>query len=60
MVEEQINLLAEFPKIARTTDIPNVKIKVVHKYLLYYEVGNDVVYILTFRHGSKNPKILKL
>ena len=36
LIEEQLNLISEFPKIGRTTDIPNVKLKVVHKYLLYY------------------------
>lgn len=60
LVEEQINLISEFPNIARATDISNVNVKVIHKYLLYYEVVDDVLYILTFRHGSKNPDTLKI
>ncbi len=60
LVEEQINLISEFPNISRATDIPNVNVKVIHKYLLYYEVVDDVLYILTFRHGSKNPDTLKI
>ena len=60
LIEEQLLLISEFPKIARATDIPNVNVKVVHKYLLYYEIVDDVLYVLTFRHGSKNPKTLKL
>ncbi|MDP2454521.1 MULTISPECIES: type II toxin-antitoxin system RelE/ParE family toxin [unclassified Kaistella] len=60
LVEEQLSLITEFPKIARATDIPNVNVKVVHKYLLYYEIVDDVLYVLTFRNGSKNPKTLKI
>lgn len=60
LIEEQLNLIAEFPKIARATDIPNVNVKVVHKYLLYYEIVEEVLYVLTFRHGSENPKTLKI
>ena len=60
LVEEQINLISEFPNIARSTDIPNVHVKVIHKYLLFYEIVDDVLYILTFRHGSENPHTLKI
>ena len=60
LIEEQLNLISEFPKIGRTTDIPNVKLKVVHKYLLYYEIIEDVLYVLTLRHGSADPKSLKI
>ena len=60
LIEEQLNLIFEFPKIGRKTDIENVYIKVVHKYLLYYEFVDNNLHILTIRHGSKNPKTLKI
>lgn len=60
LIEEQINLISQFPTISRRTDIDNVHVKVVHKYLLYYEIVDDVLYILTFRHGSKDPNTLKI
>lgn len=60
LIEEQLNLLQENPKIGRKTDIKNVHIKVIHKYLLYYELTDTQLHILTIRHGSKNPKTLKL
>ena len=44
----------------RKTDIRNVNLKVIHKYLLYYQISNEEIYILTIRHGSKNPKSLRL
>lgn len=58
LIEEQLKLILEFPQIGRKTDIENVYIKVVHKYLLYYEFVNEELHILTIRHGSKNPKTL--
>jgi len=60
LVEEQLNLIAEYPKITRRTDIQNVNVKVIQKYLSYYEIVDENLYILTFRHGSRNPEILKL
>ncbi len=60
LIESQLNLIIEQPKIGRKTDIPNVYIKVIHKYLLYYEFINNTLYILTIRHGSQNPKTLNI
>ena len=60
LIEEQLNLISEFPKIGRTTDVLNVKVKVIHKYLLYYEIIEDELYVLTLRHGSADPESLKI
>ncbi|TDX86698.1 type II toxin-antitoxin system RelE/ParE family toxin [Epilithonimonas xixisoli] len=60
LIEAQLNLILEQPKIGRKTDIPNVYIKIIHKYLLYYEFVNDTLYILTIRHGNQNPETFKL
>ena len=60
LVDEQLKLLTENPKIGRKTDIENIYIKVIHKYLLYYELVENELHVLTIRHGSKNPKTLKL
>ena len=60
LIDEQLKLILEFPKIGRKTDIDNVYIKVIYKYLLYYEFQNGDLHILTIRHGSKNPDTLKI
>ena len=60
LIEAQLNLILEQPKIGRKTDIPNVYIKIIHKYLLYYEFVNDTLYILTIRHGSQNSENVEL
>ncbi|WP_312824304.1 type II toxin-antitoxin system RelE/ParE family toxin [Epilithonimonas sp.] len=60
LIEAQLNLILEQPKIGRKTDIPNVYIKIIHKYLLYYEFVNGTLYILTIRHGSQNLENVEL
>lgn len=60
LIISQLNLIIEYPKIGRKTDIPNVYVKVIKDYLLYYEfIGSDL-YILTIRHGKKDTKTLKI
>ena len=60
LINEQLNLIAEFPHIGRKTDISNINVKVIHKHLLYYEIMNEILYVLTIKHGSENPSSLKL
>ncbi|WP_288460626.1 type II toxin-antitoxin system RelE/ParE family toxin [uncultured Chryseobacterium sp.] len=60
LIKNNLELLSEFPDIGRKTDIPNVSVKIVHKYLLYYECADHKIYILTIRHGSKNPDTVQL
>lgn len=60
LIQEQLNLIIDFPEIGRKTDIPNVSVKIIHKYLLYYEIIENTLFVLTIRHGSRNPKTLKI
>ena len=60
LINLQLSLIAEFPLITRETHIPNVHVKIVHKYLLYYEVKEEMLVILSIRHGSKDPETLRL
>lgn len=59
-IDEQLNLISKYPTIGRMTDVNNVYVKVIQKYLLYYEIIDDTLFVLTIRHGSKNLKTLKL
>jgi len=59
LIFEQLNLLKEFPLIGRKTDIQNVFVKVIHNYLLYYEIIENTLYILTIQHQKQNQKKLK-
>lgn len=60
LIENQLLLISQYPEIGRKTDIKDVKVKVIHKYLLYYEIIDENLYVLTIRHGSKNPKTSKI
>ncbi|RZJ47813.1 MAG: type II toxin-antitoxin system RelE/ParE family toxin [Chryseobacterium sp.] len=60
LINEQLYLILEFPEIGRKTDILNVNIKVIHKYLVYYEMTDQTLNVLTIRHGSKNPETLQI
>lgn len=60
LVEEQLQLMLKFPQIGRKTDITNVYVKVIKDYLLYYEVIEESLYVLTIRDGRRNPKTLKI
>ena len=60
LVEEQLNFITTFPPIGRETDIPNVYVKVIKDYLLYYEVIEAHLYVLTIRDGRRDPKTLKI
>lgn len=60
LLQEQLYLISEFPEIGRRADIQNVYVKVIKDYLIYYEIVNDDLFILTIRDSRRNPKTLKL
>ncbi len=59
LIFEQLNLLKQFPLTGRKTDIKNVFVKVIHRYLLYYELIESTLYILTIQHQKQYQKKLK-
>lgn len=59
LIFEQLNLLKQFPLTGRKTDIKNVFVKVIHNYLLYYELIESTLYILTIQHQKQYQKKLK-
>jgi len=36
------------------TDVPNVCVRVIEKYLFFYEVDEKVIYVLTPRHQRRD------
>lgn len=58
LISRQLNLLQSFPDSGRTTDIKNIRISIISGYLLYYELVNDTIYILTIRQCKRNPESL--
>jgi hypothetical protein len=39
------------------TDVPNVRVRVVNVYLIFYEVVEDEIWILSIWDGRRNPEI---
>lgn len=60
LIQEQLILLLQFPNIGKKTDIQNVFVKIIQNYLLYYEIIDDKLYVLSIRHGSRNLKMTRL
>jgi plasmid stabilization system protein ParE len=59
LIKEAITLISSNPEIGRKTDIPNVRIKIVRDYLIFYEIQDESLHILTFWDSRQNPKKLK-
>lgn len=58
-IVETVDLLGEYPKLGRETDVPRVRMTpVVHyPYVVYYAVLEDEVIVLHIRHGARGqPK----
>jgi toxin ParE1/3/4 len=49
--------LGEIPHIGRSTNRPNIRIRVVtpYRYLIYYTIKDDEIHILHIRHGARRP-----
>jgi|SRR5690606_38622787 len=59
-IKEEVTVLSKFPMIGRDTDVINVKVKIIKDYLLYYEIKNNELHILTIRDGRRNPKSFRI
>ncbi len=60
LINEEIKILAKMPFIGRETDDPNVRIKVIRDYLLFYEIRNNELHILTLWDSRRNPESFQL
>ncbi|MBL7741073.1 MAG: type II toxin-antitoxin system RelE/ParE family toxin [Chitinophagaceae bacterium] len=46
LFKKAIDLVAAHPNIGRRTDIDNVRVKIARDYLVFYETGDDEIFIL--------------
>ncbi|WP_282630913.1 type II toxin-antitoxin system RelE/ParE family toxin [Empedobacter sedimenti] len=60
LIQNQINLIVLFPEIGRKTNFENVRIKIIKDYLLFYEVKNSKLYILTIKSSKQNPSKFRI
>ncbi len=56
-IEHRIAMLADFPHIAPTTDVPGVYELTIlrYPYKVYFEISGSEVWILHIRHAARRP-----
>lgn len=55
-----VKQLSKFPYIGRSSDIEGVRVKIVRDYLLFYQVKENAVEILTIWDSRQDPEELKI
>jgi toxin YoeB len=56
---QDIRLLSHAPNIGITTKLKNVRGLIIEEFIVYYEIKEDTVLILTIWDCSQNPEINK-
>lgn len=56
MYRASLRLVAEHPKIGRTTSDPDVRMKSVGEHMLFYSFNAQEVCVLSVWHGKRDPK----
>lgn len=56
LIKKAIALVAAHPYIGRRTNIENVRIKLVRDYLVFYEVAETEIFILSIWDSRRNPE----
>ena len=56
LINKAVKLVAAHPHIGRPTDIENVRVKLVRDYLIFYEAGEEQIYILSIWDNRRNPE----
>lgn len=57
-IREAIQLIKRHPQIGRPTDIEGVRVKIIRDYLMFYEITDSNIYILTIWDNRQNPEDL--
>ncbi|MEC7754281.1 MULTISPECIES: type II toxin-antitoxin system RelE/ParE family toxin [Roseivirga] len=60
LFKEAINLIIDYPEIGKRTDLENVRAKIIRDYIMFYEINDDELFILSIWDTRQNPENLKL
>ncbi len=60
LFEENIELLSQIPTIGKPTNLPDVRVKVVRDYLIFYRIMEELLEIIAIWDSRRNPKKLEL
>lgn len=53
-------LLSKRPEIGKKTDVENVRVKIVKDYLIFYEVIDEALYVLSIWDTRQDPDALNI
>ncbi|OPB87111.1 type II toxin-antitoxin system RelE/ParE family toxin [Elizabethkingia ursingii] len=60
LIISTIKQIAETPSIGRKTDLENVRVKIIHDYLLFYEFDEDYLKVLALWDGRRDESSLQM
>ncbi|NVJ46878.1 MAG: type II toxin-antitoxin system RelE/ParE family toxin [Cytophagia bacterium] len=60
LFKDAINLIIDYPEIGKRTDLENVQAKIIRDYIMFYEINEDELFILSIWDTRQNPEELKL
>lgn len=60
LFKEATQLIKAHPQIGQPTDIKNIRVKIIRDYLMFYELIDESIYILTIWDSRRNPQSFRL
>ena len=55
LIRKAIKLISLYPYIGFKTDVENVRVKLVRDYLIFYQEGEEQIFILSIWDNRRNP-----
>ena len=60
LFNEAAKLISEFPDIGTETDYPNLRVKVIRSYKLFYHNQEDKIQVIRIWDSRQNPENLEI
>ena len=57
---EAVKKIAANPTIGRTSDFPDVRVKILRNYLIFYEYNDEILKVLSLWDGNRDDKIISV
>ena len=55
LFKEEIQIISEFPKIGKPTNLKDIRAKIVRDYYIFYQETKDQIFIITIWDTRQNP-----
>ena len=60
LFKESTKIISDYPQIGKLTNEKNVRVKIVRDYLLFYEVTENHIFVLTIWDSRQDPDKLQV